>query len=147
MEMTETTKAVLTPTTADLLAAYGVQEDEETTFEITLPKGEKLKAKALTDASQIMNIEAFARQMQKLCKMGGTQELAPFLPASPEIIRFCVYAEACLIEPNKMTFAEALKLAKHCGFLMVQIGNELTIKVKNLLTEAELAKIEDAKND
>lgn len=132
-------------TAKDLFCNYEVTE---ATFTIVLPKGDVVVARCVRSGSEVIAIEKKARTLQRICKdrARAHEAVRPFLPQSDEVVRFCVYCEALLVDP-KLTFKDAMEMAATCGALIPMIGVELTSKTGQFAAAAEMDEVEEEKKD
>ena len=114
---------------------------------ISLPKGQELKVRALTSATELETLEKRVQSYIKKCNDPlSPEQWKPFLPASDMVIRQCVYCAELIIEPQ-FTVLGALRLAKTCGNLIPMIGNQLIERIVGNVMAEEEAAIDDLKND
>lgn len=123
-----------------------IREHEKTDSEFTYRIGqETIRARVLADASEVLAIEARAKRLIRVCAGNPSPDWQEYLPASEQVIRMAVWAEACLIEP-KATFLDGLIMGKRCGLLLAELTAPIFERSATDTPEAEEEEIEAAKN-
>lgn len=129
----------------DLIARY---ENKEEFFTITLPDGEELKFRFVSDYSELQTLQsgavAFCKKMQK--GEAVLPDWKPFLTDNVDTLT-AVYVLAYTIEDKKLTEFDLLRLAKKAGPIFQYILNQYNLKETEHIVRSEIKEIEDAKND
>jgi hypothetical protein len=127
----------------EIKAAYAV---DDPTFEFVLSGGEKLKAKTLTDASALLDMEKKSKTFIKLAQFSPLDEWKPFLPANENILKMSVFVSELMVEPQ-MSLVECLDLAKNCGIMFMDLAAKVMEKTSNQITAITVEALEEAKNE
>ncbi|MBN9504004.1 MAG: hypothetical protein BGO01_03650 [Armatimonadetes bacterium 55-13] len=117
-----------------LIDSYGPSSE---TFEVTLPQGEKLEFRTLSDYSELQSLkrraEGFSKMVRGVGKAVATKEYAPYKKMDDETLRHVYFIHYSLKSP-KWSQADLLKLATKAGWLVELIMTELQIR-QNQYTE------------
>lgn len=114
----------MTVTEMDYKALTEDYKQEQTTFPITLPKGQVLTCRTLPDGNEYIKIKAHSSVIVRLAKTNPLPEWKPFLPLDEKLIMAAVFCESCLVPP--MPLVNGLEMAKSCGPLLMLIFTKMS---------------------
>jgi hypothetical protein len=131
----------------ELIETYAPKQAE---FEVTLPKGEKLTFRAVTDYAELSRLKAGAAKFAKMCRSNRCNaDLKKQLPSEEdgdETILVSFVLSATIVEP-KLTQKDFLTLAKSACYAFNTIVDQWNLGQTNIQIEDEAEYIEDLKND
>lgn len=129
----------------DLITRYSAKEEF---FTVTLPDGEELKFRYLTDYADIKRIQdgavEFTRRIQK--GEGILPDWKEYITDNMDTLATVYILSQTIVSPE-LSQLDLLKLAKKAGYIYSYIVNQYNAKETQHIVKHELAVVEDLKND